>query len=70
MDNFEYTALDIQKIFERNKKKFSIEKAKQVFSTIEQTPIIMAAKKGNTPYQQMTFLLDTLELHMKKIRLL
>jgi hypothetical protein len=70
MDNFEYTALDIQKIFERNKKTFSITKAKKIFSLIEQTPIITAAKTGKTPRQQMTLLLDTLEKHMRLTRLL
>lgn len=70
LNNFEYTALDVQKVLEKNKKPITMKNIKIVFEKVDQNIITQKASKGRNFPEQMSLLISTLELEMMRTKVI
>lgn len=70
LNNFEYTALDVQKVLEKNKKPITMKNIKIVFEKVDQNIITQKASKGRNPPEQMSLLISTLESEMMRAKVI
>lgn len=70
LNNFEYTALDVQKVLEKNQKPITIKNIKIVFEKVDQNIIIQKASKGRNFPEQMSLLISTLESEMMRTKVI